>query len=95
MNEIIQILGPSWTLTITYRFFPCSKATMKKLFKYIDMDYANVRRNYYKLYEHLNDYVSYGGDLIFNTQPRAEQKKKMIRENYIMVLDVVRKRGYT
>lgn len=95
MNEIIQILGPSWTLTITYRFFPCSKQTMKKLLKYIDMDYANVKRNYLKLYDHLSEYVEYHGDIVFDVQPRAEQKKKMIRENYKMVLDVVRERGYT
>lgn len=91
MNEIIDIYGPSWKLTITYRFFPAKATSMRKLLKYVDMDYANARYNYMRLYEHLADYVEYGGMIIFDNYP---SKKKMIRDNYNLVLNVIRERRY-
>ena len=92
MNEIIDIHGPGWKMTITYRFFPASSKSMKKLLKYIDMDYANAKYNYMRLYDHLADYVEYGGMIIFGNYP---SKQKMIKSNYDMVLKIIRERGYT
>ena len=92
MNEIIDIYGPSWKMTINYRFFPAAQKSMKKLLKYIDMDYANAKYNYMRLYEHLAEYVEYGGMIIFGNYPG---KQKMIKSNYDMVLSVIRERGYT